>query len=1051
MMHRGFGILSFAAALVVYLLTVQPTVPFWDCGEFTSAAIWQQVPHPPGTPLFLMIGKIFSIIIPFGDMAWRVNLVSVFSSAFTVWLLYLISVKVIFHFRSKEIEGTSDALAIYGSSFIGAMALVFSDTFWFNAVESEVYALSALFVALVVYLMMKWNEEADNPGSEKYLLLIAYLMGLSTGVHLLSILAIFSIVYVVYFRKYTVKPSSFIITGIVSIIIFFIIYPGIVKWIPAMLAGHMPFKDECREYIITSPITSFLVIASVIVAAIGLWWGFKNKFHILNLICASFLLMILGYSTYTQILLRSNANPPMNENEPKTLQSFVSYIGREQYGEAPNWPRRYKHSDEYYTQHYTKKNDQGEFVYGEWIPPQREEVQCKDGRYMEVPKFKETNFMGEIMFLWKYQIKHMYIRYFNWNYVGRSSDVQDAGSTLISDKEAKRLNYDSGYKHHFPVRFFALPLIFGLIGLFFHFSKDKKMAFIYLLMFLMMGLLTAIAQNQQQPQPRERDYFYAGSFFVFCLWIGLGAYYLIKGTTERKLGTGIVAGILLASLILVPVNMAYNGWEIHSRAGNYIPFDYSYNILQSAEKDAIIFTNGDNDTFPVWYLQDVVGVRRDVRIVNLSLGNTLWYIDQLKNRRPWGAKKIPLSFSDDSLRTNETSPGALSYSFGEEMNVSVPLDREIMAKFTDDPAKLKNPVWNFKFHGQEYTKRNDKTIYLYRVQDKLVLDILKQTRLKRPVYFSITVGPDSYCGLDKYFRMEGMAQKVCPVVQQTSGDATPIEPQIMEKCLMNVDNSSNYSKTPKYGFKFRNLHNRGVYYDDVHRRLMITYRRLYLNYAQWIKENLNDPDKYVAILDEMNKNISPKQFPINFEFQYQIANMYHEAGAEKQFKNFAQMGIDASKQIINNPEIQERLINFEITGRYFGPHRRAAHMYELLGEYGNAQDMLIELRRKMQNEFMKIRNNPSYKQQAQRIQQMLMEVEARIDELKILGIKQNQGPKVALDSARSILSQYQNSGNQLKMYFSNYIQRRILEMEKELGIAPEDTSADIMEGPMMRQ
>jgi len=365
MIQRAFGLLSFLTALAVYLMTVQQTVPFWDCGEFSAASIWQQVPHPPGAPLFLMLGKLFHVMIPFGDPGWRVNLVSVFSSALTVWLLYLITVMVLKNLRQKPIETFSEAIAVYGSGFIAAAALTFSDTFWFNAVESEVYAASSLFVAVIVYLMMKWNEEADKPGHERYLLLIAYLMGLSTGVHLLALLAIFSIVYLVYFKKYSFNISSFVLTTIIAVVIFAVIYPVIVKWIPAMLAGHFPFKNDCQEYKVESPLVGLLVIGAVIGAAIGLWYGFRTKNHTMNLIASAFLLMILGYTTYTQILIRSNANSPMNENEPKNLTSLTSYLGREQYGEAPNWPRRYQATDDYYIRNYEKTDESGEYVYGE--------------------------------------------------------------------------------------------------------------------------------------------------------------------------------------------------------------------------------------------------------------------------------------------------------------------------------------------------------------------------------------------------------------------------------------------------------------------------------------------------------------------------------------------------------------------------------------------------------------------------------------------------------------------------------------------------------------
>ncbi len=345
-LHRAFGFLAFAIALVTYLMTVQQTVPFWDCGEFTAAAAEQQVGHPPGAPLFIMVGKLFHLL-PFGDPGWRVNLVSVFASAVTILLLYLVTVQVIRNLRKDKIETFGDALSVYGSAFIAAAACTFSDTFWFNAVESEVYAASTLFVALIVWLMMRWHEEADNKGHERYLLLIAYLIGLSTGVHLFSILALFSIVLVVYFRRYEFSVKSFLLTGFIGVLIFGIVYPGVVKIMPAMLGGNL-FRTEAREYVFNNEVfIQIIALAILIGSVVGVWYGRKIGAPVLKLACSAFLLVIIGYSSYTHILLRSNANPPMNENKPDTFASLTSYLSREQYGDAPGWPRRYQTGNPY--------------------------------------------------------------------------------------------------------------------------------------------------------------------------------------------------------------------------------------------------------------------------------------------------------------------------------------------------------------------------------------------------------------------------------------------------------------------------------------------------------------------------------------------------------------------------------------------------------------------------------------------------------------------------------------------------------------------------------
>ncbi len=968
--NRAFGLLAFLLAFITYLLTVQPTVPFWDCGEFSAASIWQQVPHPPGAPLFLMIGKLLHIIIPFGDPGWRINMVSVVASAITIWLLYLITVKVIMNFREEKIEKFGDAITVFGSAFIGAAAFTFSDTFWFNAVESEVYAMSTLFVAMVIFLIMKWNEEADKPGNEKYILLIAYFIGLSTGVHLLAILTIFSLALIIYFRKYKFTWLSFFVMGGITLVTFWIIYPGIVKYIPALLGGHYPAKNEAGEYLIEGSFITYFAIALIAFVIYMFYYGWKKKNQMIKLVTMSLLLMIFGYTTYTQILLRSNANPPMNENEPNDFSTLTSYLGREQYGEQRMWPRRTDYNDQTKMYYYNLKDQNGNYVYGEWTEPSTKRVTKKDGGQTAIADYDNINFSGEMAYLWKYQIDHMYLRYFFWNFVGRESDVQDANEVWFDKGNSEVLNYKSGFADIFPIRFFALPLILGLIGLFFHFNKDSKMAVAYLVLFLLLGVLSAISQNQQQPQPRERDYFYAGSFMIFSLWIGLGAYGLIEWWSKEKMKTSIAAIVLIAAFLLVPINMAVGGWKLHSRAGNYIPFDYSYNILQSVKENAIVFTNGDNDTFPLWYLQDVEGVRRDVRIVNLSLGNTLWYVHQLKNREPWGAEKIPLSFSDESLTVPETDKRALSYDFAEPREMTIPISKEVLSKFTDDPKLIEAKQMTFTFGGTPYYEQEGKTIHLIHVYNKLILDILQQTQLERPVYFSNTVGPDVFSGLGRYLRYEGMALRICPVETRFTKTGT-VNKEIMEKCLLNIDNSPNFYKEQHYGFKLRNLDNSGVYYDEVHRRLMSHYRQLYMSFSAYALEYMKDREYAASILDTLNKYVSPIQFPLNYDEEIQMAMIYDECGADEHAKEFAQMTVNTTKEIFNNPQLRRgrvETLQDEVTGST-GTYKSASEAYKILGDYKSARETLIQF----YEITMQYLERYGQSSQAQAIQQSLFE------------------------------------------------------------------------------
>ena len=912
--HYAFATFVTLVALVTYLMTVQPTVPFWDCGEFTAAAVQQQVPHPPGAPLFLMLGKIFHLL-PFGDPGWRVNLLSVMASAATVLLLYLITVRVIRNFFREDLNQVGNALVVYGGGLVAALTYTFTDTFWFNAVESEVYAASSLFVAIIVHLMMIWNEKADEPGHERYLLFIVYLIGLSIGVHLLSILTVFSIVLLVFLRKYTFSVPKLLLTMGIGVALFFVIYNLIIMKLPALFAGNFPFKNDAREFLVEDNIFFVMVgIGLIIGAGVALFYSRKSNNGIVSLVASSFLLLILGYSTYAHILVRANSNPPMNENKPSNFSKLVSYLGREQYGEAPTWPRRYQQEQRFVNNY---------LEYGPWTEAPVKRVTRKDGMMFGKPDFSKWKTDGksrfnsaEFAYLWDYQINKMYIRYFLWNFMGRVSDVQDASamSPLTNASVVEQTNYKNGYSSHFPINYYALPLLLGLIGLVFHFVRDRNMAWVYLVLFLMTGVLAAIQQNQQNPQPRERDYFYVSSFMVFAMWVGLGAFVLME---RLKNNAAAVGGTLAGLIMLVPVNMATKNWFTHSRAGNYLAFDYAYNILQSVEKDAILFTNGDNDTFPVWYLQDVAGIRRDVRVVNLSLGQTTWYIEQLKNREPWGAKKLPLSFDDSQLLVDEEDAGALSYDFGPAQVVTVPVSKSVLSKWTTDQSIIDRGQFTWTFTGSPRGRGEDgKDSYFYGVQHKLVADIIKQTKFERPVYFSTSMGvepgyADEHCGLQDYMRLEGLAFRVCPVAQ-VSAVGYGVDDNLMRKYFMVDLPEDEVHSEPHVGLKFRNLNNMDVYYDDVHRGYISSYRYTFFSYARYKLYEQRDSVGAGKVLDRMNQLISTKQFPISMMFEMEIGRLYNSV------ENYTQaeaIGLDVLKtcdMIIKNPNLYTLEQGFQV-------------------------------------------------------------------------------------------------------------------------------------------
>jgi hypothetical protein len=1009
-LHYVFASLAFLIALVTYMMTVQPTVPFWDCGEFTAAAVQQQVPHPPGAPLFLMLGKVFHLL-PFGDPGWRVNLVSVFSSAFTVLLLYLITERVLKNFFKEDLNNIGNALLVYGSALVAAATFTFTDTFWFNAVESEVYAASTLFVALIAWIMMIWNEKADEPGQEKYLLAIAYVIGLSIGVHLLSILTIFSLILLIYLRKYEFTKKGLILTMLIGLATFYVVYNLVILKMPAFFAGTLPFlRSDANEYTITD---SFLVtafgVAVLAAAAFGVWWG-KNRGHeVLALACSSFLLIIIGYSSYGHLLVRANSNPPMNENKPDSFEKLVSYLGREQYGEAPTWPRRYQ-QDERFVRHYKE--------HGPWSNPPTKVVTRKDGLRYTRPDYSawKVDTKAELSYLWGYQIDHMYLRYFLWNFMGRVSDVQDAPAygPFTSSQVVEQWNHKNGFGERFPTRFWAIPLLLGLVGLYIHFARDKRMAWVYLVLFLMTGVLAAIQQNQQNPQPRERDYFYVGSFMVWAMWVGLGVFAILE---RFRKNSAIMAGGVVAALAIAPLNMAWQGWGVHSRAGNYLAFDYAYNILQSVEKDAIVFTNGDNDTFPVWYLQDVAGVRRDVRIVNLSLGQTTWYVEQLKNREPFGAKKIPLSFTDQQLQVPEDDPRALSYDYGvpaEEIVIKV--DPKIMAKFTNDQALIDRGTMSWTFKGSRGRQEaNGTTMYFVGVQHKLVRDILVQTKFERPVYYSTSVGDpswaDEYVDLDDYLRLEGMCFRVCPAPQSSSiGEG--INAEIMEKTLMQDLPFDEVHTEPHYGLKFRNLDGTtDTYYDDVNRGYMQNYRNIFYKYATYLLYDKADTARAAQVLARMNERVSLDRFPVGVAFELQMARFFETCGDEAHAKDLARRALTSAKTLIEKPylkawepQMMENLV----------PERVAAESALLLGEWEEAK---------------------RYYQTFSRGSKADPLLNYTIDEIDIIKLQKEGNVSGALELAMQLQEKYPwNSPDQRMQQAGNELQRRIYDLRRKLGI-----------------
>ncbi|MGC8594483.1 MAG: protein O-mannosyl-transferase family [Candidatus Kryptoniota bacterium] len=880
-LNRLIALSIFLLTLVMYAMTAQSSVPFWDCGEFAATSTALEVPHPPGAPLWTLLGRLAMMVPVKVDPALKINLVSGLASALTIMFLYLIAVRIITRWRSFPSD-TLSSVIVFGSAAIGALTFSVTDTFWFNAVESEVYATSMLFVSSVVWLGLLWFEKADEADSERYLLLIAYLMGLSIGVHQLSLLAFFTVALLIYFKYHEFELRTFIYFGIITILSFAVIYPVIVEWLPGILDGEVQIGPI---HITNSVILQLTPLALVILAIYWIFRAERLKQKIVSVSIMAALLVVLGYSTYTLVLIRANAHPPINENNPGTLTDLVNYLNRVQYGEQPSiFNRRWDKNDPQHAQNYQKYESDWDFF-------------------------------------WKYQLNHMYLRYLGWNFIGRAGDIQDAPVAFI---KAPAGWYDG--TRGYPARYFGIPLFIALFGIWYHFKRDWKFAFSFLAMFIVMGLALVVYFNMYEPQPRERDYFFVGSFFVIALWISTGTAGIVESTIERlnhpeqKVYVALVTVIVLFAFS--PMWMYAQNEYTHDRRGNYVPWDYSYNILQSCKKDAILFTNGDNDTFPLWYLQEVMGIRTDIRIVNLSLLNTDWYILQLKNETPHGAKKVPISISDNDIKS-------ITPIEWRTTTFKLPVPPDVFHQFGITDTNIINRGY------VEYTVRptiGGGQVQGIRVQDLLVKNIIETNKWQQPVYFAVTVAPDNFDGFGQYLQMQGLALQLTPLIQRGQNEDYRIDPNIMKQCLLYTPGT--FHREPHYGFLFRNLNNPHIYYDENARRLTLNYRNSFMRLAAYYLSH-GENQNAVATLDTMEARIPIKVIPLDYRIVSDIARLYFMAGAKSRFEKYAVIvEEDARKAIEQNPADVQTPYN---------PYRILLDLYDMQGAYQKEIDLLKKL------------------------------------------------------------------------------------------------------------
>lgn len=918
------GWLSFLTALIVYTLTLEPTTSFWDSGEFIASAYKLQVVHQPGAPLYLMISKVFSLLAG-GDtsrVAYWINIGSALASAATIlflfWTISALARKII---AKPGVSLTlGEMITIMGSGLVGALAYTFSDSFWFSAVEAEVYPLSSLCTSIVFWAILKWDQHADEPYADRWLIFIAYVMGLSIGVHLLNLLAIPAIALVYYFRRSNTRTSSgtllsllagivilaFIQYGIVQYTIKFAAYSdlffvntlglgfgtGVIFFgilvVTALTAGILYTIKGQKIHLVTA-VTSFvalmtigggiggLIVSGIILAILEYMLKIREKRRVLNLALISVVFIIFGYGSFAMIVIRAKADPTLNNNDPDNAFSLLSYVNREQYGDRPlaygqyfdSKPIDSKQGDIIYRkgkekyesagQKYERVYDRNTIMPRMYSDDPQHVATYRD--WMGMSETESPTFVDNIGFLMSYQTGFMYARYFAWNFIGRQNDEQGHGNytqgnwlsgikfidnMLLGGQYAlpKSQIENAGYN-----RYYFLPFILGIIGALWHFKKNQKDAGIVGLLFFFTGVAIVLYLNQNPLQPRERDYAYTGSFYAFAIWIGLGvagiADFLrskIKAPTAAVLAT--VIGLLAA-----PMPMAKDGWNDHDRSTKFTARDMAADYLESCAPNAILFTYGDNDTYPLWYAQEVENIRPDVRVVNLSLLGTDWYIRQMK-KKVNQADALPITMPDEKfVQGVRDVMGYQDYQVQGNVELKNLFDiltsEEEADKATYQDGSKENflPTKNFKISVDPATIIATKTLpaeyqsllapsmdwtynknYVTKTELALI-DILAHNDWKRPIYFAITVPSDNYIGLDNYLYNEGFAYRLLPLKPQVVDSASGDKPD-----LTNTDAMYTNMMTK---FKWGNM-KKASYLDPESLRMSFTI----INHFNILAENL---------------------------------------------------------------------------------------------------------------------------------------------------------------------------------------------------------------------
>ena len=979
----------FLIAFITYLLTLEPTASWWDCSEFIISAYKLEVGHPPGAPFHIILGRFFSLFASdVSQVAYMVNLLSAMASAGTIMLLYWSIVHLARKLFAEELS-KADQITVWGSGLVGALAFTFTDSFWFSAVEGEVYALSSFFTAAVFWAILKWENEAGQKYANRWLILIAYLVGLSVGVHLLNLLAIPAIGLVYYFKKYEFSWKGAITALFISALVLagiqYVLIPDVPKL--AFLFDlffvntlGMPFNTGMLAFII-------LIIAGSVWA---IRYTQKRNLVVWNTAVTAVVVILIGYSTFALILIRADANPPMNQNHPDNAFALRRYLNREQYGDRPLFYGPYYNAPaiasagerKYYNQVNGRYEVTGSSasktvydsrmqtvfprmyssdprhvdVYQNWGNVQGKPVRIRDGG--KVSTLMKPTFTENLRFFFTYQLGHMYFRYFMWNFAGRQNDVQGHGNFMngnwisgIKFLDEARLGPQRQlpeFLKNEPSRntYYFLPLLFGLIGLFYqynHSKKGKEGFAVVMTLFILTGIAIIVYLNQTPVQPRERDYAYTGSFYAFAIWIGLAVPALSNLMQKIRKGIPMAVLSISISLILVPGVLATQNRDDHNRSNRYMTRDYAINYLESCAPNAILFTYGDNDTFPLWYVQEVEGVRTDIKVVNISYLSMDWYISQHR-MATYEAEPIPFSFeenqyylgvrdgvfiqnrinraidlreamnfmgSDDERTKAETTDGQkLDYFPSDEFYLPVNKQKVLeTGTVQQEDAALITDTVRFKINKRYLTK-----------SEWAVLNMIAANNWERPIYIDHSLLYTNNIFFTDWLQFEGLAYRFVPIKTENQAmnvghiNTTILYENVMEK------------------FVWGNVNHPDVFLDDYNKKAIRIIQARYM-FARLAGALVNEGQngKAEEVVDKMFELFPNEKMPLTYD-SFPAVEQYFRAGATEK-------GIEKARQMAEN--------GFAMLNYYFSlpANFSRAVQEEQEREMGNIQNILVLTRR----------------------------------------------------------------------------------------------------------